>query len=99
MNKTELVAAVAEHVSLDKKTVTQVLDGLLDVIPMAVAAGDHVTIFGFGAFEATERPASTGRNLRTGEPMEIPAYRTPKFKAAASFKTLVKSRKSPALSS
>ena len=89
MNKAQLIAAVAEHTETDKKTVAKVLDGLLDVVPMAVAAGEQVSIVGFGSFEATHRPARTGRNPQTGGQIEIPAAWVPKFKAGSAFKGLV----------
>ncbi|MFF3443677.1 HU family DNA-binding protein [Streptosporangium sp. NPDC002721] len=95
MHKSELVAAVTEHVDgVDKKTVAKVLDGLLDVIPLAVAAGEQVEIKGFGVFEASERSARAGRNPQTGEPMEIPASWGPKFRPGATFKGLVSASKS-----
>lgn len=95
MNKSELVAAVTEHIDgVDKKTVAKVLDGILDVIPMAVAAGDPVEIKGFGTFEIAERAARTGRNPQTGEPLEIAASRGPKFKPGSAFKSLVAASKS-----
>ncbi|MER5622532.1 HU family DNA-binding protein [Streptosporangium sp. NPDC002544] len=95
MNKSELIAAVAEHIDgVDKKTVTKVLDGLLDVIPMAVAAGEQVEVKGFGTFEASERSARTGRNPQTGEPLDIPASWGPKFRPGSAFKSLVAASKS-----
>lgn len=89
MNKTELIAAVAEHADLDKKTVAAALDGLLAVIPMAVAAGDKVAIVGFGSFEAAHRPARTGRNPQTGEAIDIAESWVPRFSAGSAFKGLV----------
>jgi DNA-binding protein HU-beta len=94
MNKTELIAAVAEHTGLDRKDVAKAIDGLLDVIPMAVAAGEQVTLIGFGSFEAAHRPARNGRNPQTGEAIEIPAAWAPKFKAGSAFKGLVAESKS-----
>lgn len=89
MNKAELVIAIAEHTEIDRKTVAKVLDGMLVVLPMAVAAGDQVTLVGFGTFEATHRAARTGRHPQTREPLEIAASWTPKFSAGSGFKGLV----------
>ncbi|WP_436759296.1 HU family DNA-binding protein [Streptosporangium sp. V21-05] len=99
MNKTELIAAIAEHADLPKTTVAKVLDAALDVIPLAVAAGEKVTLPGFGVFDAAERAARTAKNPATGQPVQVPAKQAPRFKAGAAFKDLVKQSKSPALSS
>lgn len=98
MNKSQLIAAVAEHVELPKAVTAKVVDGLLDVIPMAVAAGEQVTLTGFGSFEAVHRPARPGRNPQTGEPVQIAETWVPKFRAGAAFKGLVAQSKSPAMS-
>lgn len=97
MNKAELIAAVAEHAEIDRKTVAKVLDSLTDVIPLAVAIGEKISILGFGTFEAAYRPARTGRNPQTGEPLNIAESWTPKFTAGGTFKGLVKDSKSKAL--
>lgn len=89
MNKTQLIALAAAHADLDKKTVAKVIDGLLTVVPMAVAAGEQVSLVGFGTFEAVRREARTGRNPQTGEPVEIPATRVPKFRPGTRFKDAV----------
>ncbi|MET8050552.1 HU family DNA-binding protein [Streptosporangium sp. NPDC005286] len=94
MNKTELVAAVTEHIDgVDKKTVAKVLDGILDVIPMAVAAGDPVTIPGFGTFDTVDKAERAGRHPQTGAQITIAASRAPKFKPGAGFKGLVNASK------
>lgn len=89
MNRAQLIDAVAEHVDLPKNVVGKVVGGLLDVIPMAVAAGEQVAITGFGTFEAVYREARPGRNLKTGEQIVIPAKWAPQFKAGSAFKHLV----------
>ena len=76
MNKTELVAAVADELDLPKKSVAEVLDVLTDVI----SSTDRVTINGFGVFKQTERAAKTGRNPGTGEVINIPAKTVLTFK-------------------
>jgi DNA-binding protein HU-beta len=94
MNKTELIAAVAEHAELPKATVAKVLTAAFDVvIPLAVAAGDPVTLIGFGTFEPAKRPARTVRNIHTRELMDVPETWGPKFTAGTGFKTTVKTSK------
>ena len=81
MNKTELVAAVAEQAGLSKKDAEAVAE--------ALKAGDKLQLVGFGTFEVSERAAREGRNPRTGETMVIEASKTPKFKAGKALKDLV----------
>ncbi|MFC3979685.1 HU family DNA-binding protein [Streptosporangium jomthongense] len=92
MNKTELIAAVAE---LPKTVVAKVLGATFDIVPLAVAAGDPVTIPGFGTFETVERSERTGRNPQTGATIQIPASKAPKFRPGSTFKGLVADSKSP----
>lgn len=89
MNKAELIAAVAEHVELPKKTVAAVLDGILDVIPMVVAADDQVALAGFGTFESVDIAERTARNPGTGAEITVSASRRPKFRPGSNFKVLV----------
>lgn len=89
MNKTELIAAVAEHADIDRKTAAKAIDAVLAVVPMAVAAGDQVSIVGFGSWEAVHRPARTARNPQNGEAIEVPETWAPKFKAGSAFRGLV----------
>lgn len=89
MNKRELIDTVAEHTDISRATVTQVLGGVLEAIQLAVAAGDKVSITGFGSFEATHRPGRFGRNPQTGEPLEIAESWGPKFRPGAEFKAAV----------
>jgi DNA-binding protein HU-beta len=87
VNKTELVDAVhAEAGGVDKKDVADVVDAFISVIQGAVARGDKVTIPGFGAWSRSQRAARTGRNPRTGEPVQIAASKGVKFSAGAAFK-------------
>jgi DNA-binding protein HU-beta len=87
VNKTELVDAVhAQASGVDKKDVAEVIDKFIDVIQDAVASGDKVTIPGFGAWSRSQRAARTGRNPRTGEPVQIAASKGVKFSAGAAFK-------------
>ena len=89
MNKTELVAAVAEQAGLSKKDSEAAVKAFTDVVAEALKAGDKIQLVGFGTFEVSERAAREGRNPRTGETMTIEASKTPKFKAGKALKDLV----------
>jgi DNA-binding protein HU-beta len=89
MNKTELIAAVAEKTSMTKKDTESVVSATLDTIVAALANGDKVQIPGFGTFEVKHREARTGRNPLTGESMEIAAADVPAFKAGKAMKDAV----------
>ncbi|MBD1863062.1 MULTISPECIES: HU family DNA-binding protein [Trichocoleus] len=91
MNKGELVDAVAEKANVTKKQAEAALTAVFDVIQATVAAGDKVTLVGFGSFEARERQAREGRNPKTGEAMTIPATKVPAFSAGKLFKDKVAS--------
>ena len=86
MNKTELVEAVAKAADLPKTTASKAVDAFAAVIGEALKDGDTVVITGFGTFSVRERPARTGHNPKTGEPMEIAASKTPNFKAGKTLK-------------
>ena len=89
MNKTELVAAVAEQAGLSKKDAEAAVKAFTGVVAEALKAGDKIQLVGFGTFEVSERAAREGRNPRTGETMTIEASKTPKFKAGKALKDLV----------
>ena len=89
MNKTELIAAAAEKAGLSKKDAEKAVNGALDAITEALAAGDRVQLVGFGSFEVKERAARIGRNPQTKQEIEIPASRDPKFKAGKALKDAV----------
>ncbi|MDD5952925.1 MAG: HU family DNA-binding protein [Oscillospiraceae bacterium] len=89
MNKTELIAAVAEKAGISKKDADAAVTTVLDTIVDTVAAGDKVQLVGFGTFEPRTRSAKTGKNPRTGESIEIPASKIPAFKAGKAFKDTV----------
>lgn len=93
MNKAELIEAVSAEADLTKAQTSAVLDAIVNGIKRAVAAGDKVTLVGFGTFGSTARAARSGRNPKTGETMTIAASKTPKFTAGASFKEAVKAGK------
>jgi DNA-binding protein HU-beta len=89
MNKTELVAAIAEKSELSKKDAEKALKAFSDVVSEELAQGGKVQLVGFGTFEVSERAAREGRNPHTGEAMTIAASKTPKFKAGKALKDLV----------
>ena len=89
MNKTELVAAVAEQAGLSKKDAEAAVKAFTDVVSDALKKGDKIQLVGFGTFEVSERAAREGRTPRTGETMTIEASKTPKFKAGKALKDLV----------
>ncbi len=89
MNKTELIAAVAEKTAMSKKDSEKAVCAILDAVTEALAAGDKVQLVGFGTFEVKERAAHMGRNPRTKEAMEIPASRVAGFKVGKALKEAV----------
>ena len=90
MNKTELVALMAEEAGLSKKDAEKALNAFIGGVQNAVKDGDKVSLIGFGTFEARERAAREGKNLQTGEKIKIAACKVPAFKAGKAFKDLVK---------
>lgn len=86
MNKTELVAAIAEKTELSKKDAEKALKAFTDVIVEQLKNGEKVQLVGFGTFEVAERAAREGRNPLTGETMQIKASKSPKFKAGKALK-------------
>ena len=80
MNRTELVAAMAEKTQLSKKDADLALKAFIDVVSEEMQKGEKVQLVGFGTFEVSERAAREGRNPKTGETMTISASKSPKFK-------------------
>lgn len=89
MNRTELVAAMAEKTQLSKKDADLALKAFIDVVSEEMQKGEKVQLVGFGTFEVSERAAREGRNTQTGETMTISASKSPKFKAGKALKDLV----------
>lgn len=89
MNKTELVAAMAEQTNLSKKDAEAALKAFINVVSEELKKGEKVQLVGFGTFEVSERAAREGRNPQTGETMEIKASKTPKFKAGKALKDMM----------
>ncbi|VAW84792.1 DNA-binding protein HU-beta [hydrothermal vent metagenome] len=94
MNKTELFAAVAEASELTSADAAKAVNAFAEVVTKALSQGDTVTLPGFGAFSTTVRAARTGRNPRTGEPIEIAESIIPKFKAGKGLKDQIKAANS-----
>ena len=86
MNKTELIAAVAEKAEISKKDAEKAVKAFTDAVSEELVKGGKVQLVGFGTFEVSERAAREGRNPKTGEVMTIAASKSPKFKAGKAFK-------------
>ncbi len=89
MNKTELVAAMAEQTEMSKKDAEKALKAFVDVVTSELKKGEKVQLVGFGSFEVTRRAAREGINPLTGKPMKIAASNAPKFKAGKALKDAV----------
>ena len=89
MNKTELVAAIADQADLSKKDAEKALKAFVDVITDELKKGEKIQVVGFGTFEVVERAAREGINPLTKKPMSIPASKAPKFKAGKALKDAV----------
>ena len=81
MNKTELVAAIAEKTELTKKDSEKALKAFIDVVSEQLKKGEKIQLVGFGTFEVTKRAARTGKNPQTGKTIKIAACKAPKFNA------------------
>ena len=86
MNKTELIAAMADQAGLSKKDAEKALKAFTDVVASELKKGGKVQLVGFGTFEVSERAAREGRNPQTGKAMKIKASKSPKFKGGKALK-------------
>lgn len=86
MNKQDLAGQVADATGLARADAARAIDALLDAITGALARGEEVRLVGFGNFVAGQRKATTGRNPRTGEPMDLAASIVPKFRVGRNLK-------------
>ena len=86
MNKTELVAAIADKANISKKDAEASVKAFTEVVAEELKNGGKIQLVGFGTFEVSERAARTGRNPQTGAEMKIPASKAPKFKAGKALK-------------
>ena len=89
MNKDDLIAKVASDVNVSKTDAAKVVDAVFRNITSTLKSGEDVRLVGFGTFLVTNRAATTGRNPRTGESIQIPAKKVPKFRAGKSLKETV----------
>ena len=89
MNKNDLVSAVAGGTGMSKADSAKAVEGVFDAISGALSSGGDVRIVGFGTFSVVNRKATTGRNPRTGQAIQIPASKQPKFKAGKGLKDAV----------
>ncbi len=89
MNKNDLISQVAGDAGLSKADATKAVDAVLDNIAGSLSSGGEVRLVGFGTFSVTHRKATTGRNPRTGETIQIKASNQPKFKAGKALKDAV----------
>ena len=89
MNKNDLVASVADASGLSKADAGKAVDAVFGSITGSLSGGNEVRLVGFGTFSVADRKATTGRNPRTGESIQIPASKQPKFKAGKALKDAV----------
>lgn len=89
MNKNDLIDAVASQTDLSKTDSTKAVDSIFDSVTSAMQGGGEVRLVGFGTFSVSHRKATTGRNPRTGEAIQISARNAPKFKAGKALKQAV----------
>ncbi|HIZ82464.1 HU family DNA-binding protein [Clostridium sp. Marseille-P3244] len=89
MNKTELIAAIAEKAEISKKDSEKALKAFIDVVTDQLKKDDKVQLVGFGTFEVSKRAAREGRNPQTGKTMKIAACKAPKFKAGKALKDAI----------
>ncbi|MDE7266415.1 MAG: HU family DNA-binding protein [Lachnospiraceae bacterium] len=86
MNKTELVAAIADQAEMTKKDAEKALTAFTEVVTKELKKGGKIQLVGFGTFEVAERAAREGRNPQTGATMKIAASKAPKFKPGKALK-------------
>jgi len=89
VNKAELVDAIADSADLSKASASKALDAVINAITDSLKDGEQVSLIGFGTFAVKDRAARTGRNPRTGDPIEIAAAKVPGFKAGKALKDAV----------
>jgi DNA-binding protein HU-beta len=89
VNKSELIDAIAEAADLPKASAAKALEAVINTVSNSLKGGEQVVLVGFGTFSVKDRPARTGRNPQTGQPIEIAAARIPNFKAGKALKDAV----------
>ena len=91
MNKNDLITAVSDSASITKAQAAETVDAVFSTISNELSSGGEVRLVGFGTFVVTNRAATTGRNPRTGEAIQIPVSKQPKFRPGKSLKSSVNS--------
>lgn len=89
MNKADLVNAVAAKTGATKKSVSDVLDAVLDAVMASLKKGENVTLTGFGTFRSVHQAAGVKRNPKTNQPVNVPAKNVPRFRAGKQFREMV----------
>ena len=89
MNKDDLISKVANSVGVSKSDAAKSVDAVFSNITSSLKGGNEVRLVGFGTFIVANRAATTGRNPRTGESIQIPAKKVPKFKAGKALKDTI----------
>jgi DNA-binding protein HU-beta len=92
MNKSELIDAVAQAADLSKTKAEDALNAVIQTVTAALQKGDEVKLIGFGTFKTANRAATTGRNPRTGEAIQIKASKQAKFVAGKALKDAVNNK-------
>ncbi len=92
MNKEQLIEAIANDAEIKKSEAARALDSFVSNIKGSLKKGEEVRLVGFGTFHVVNRKASTGRNPRTGETIQIAASKQPKFKAGQPLRDVVNNR-------
>ncbi len=90
MNKAELIEGVSDKTGLTKKETGNVIDAITDTVKETMSKGERITLIGFGTFHVMKRKAREGRNPQTGEKLQIPAKKVPKFKAGKKLREAVR---------
>ena len=90
MNKSELIAVIAEKAELTKKDAEKALNAFVDGVTEGLAKGEKIVLVGFGSFETKKRAARKGKNPQTGAIIDIPASTVPSFKVGKALKDAVK---------
>ena len=90
MNKGDLVEKIASEVGLTKRASNEAIDAITSIVSDALARGEKVTLVGFGTFQVMERKARRGRNPQTGQTIQIPAKKVPKFRPGRSLREAVR---------
>lgn len=90
MNKSELIETIAESADIPKAAAGRALDAFISAVEDTLKRDDQLVLVGFGTFSVKDRAARTGRNPKTGEPIEIAAAKIPSFKAGKALKDALK---------